>query len=73
MWGYVKSKVYESASTSLVYLKQRIQEAFTDITPEMLGSVRQSCATRFEQCISEDGFQFEQQRQMRKLLTEDSS
>lgn len=59
LWGYVKSKVYETEPLNLQDLEDRIRNAFATITPEMLQNVRRSLEERLEECIDADGGHFE--------------
>uniref|UniRef100_A0AC34FPT4 DUF4817 domain-containing protein n=1 Tax=Panagrolaimus sp. ES5 TaxID=591445 RepID=A0AC34FPT4_9BILA len=56
LWGYVKSKVYAVPIRDLEHLKERIVDAFVDLTPEM---IRRACLQgverRLRKCIDVNG------------------
>uniref|UniRef100_A0A914ZC01 Transposase n=1 Tax=Panagrolaimus superbus TaxID=310955 RepID=A0A914ZC01_9BILA len=55
-WGYIKSKVYAVPIRDVEHLKERIVDAFIDLTPEM---VRRACLSgvehRLRKCIEVNG------------------
>jgi len=59
VWGYIKGRVYDTAPDDAEDLKRRIREAFTTITPDMLGEVRRNQDQRFADCLTADGGHFE--------------
>lgn len=59
LWGYIKHLVYMEQPRNMDHLKQRICEAFTSITPEMLGRVRLDVIKRLELCIARQGAHIE--------------
>lgn len=52
--------MYATEPTSVADLRNRIQIACTDITPETLINVQQGVVHRFQACIACDGGNFEQ-------------
>lgn len=60
LWGYLKSKVYETQPASLEELRQRITYECQRITPEVLQNVRQSFQSRLYHCMEVQGGHFEQ-------------
>jgi hypothetical protein len=53
LWGYIKSKVYEGCNQlTKEQLKNKIQECFTNLTPNMLISVMREFQERIEKCIA---------------------
>lgn len=58
-WGFIKSEVYRTEATTRDDMKERIRQAFRQITPQMLQNVRRSFAERLHKCISENGRHFE--------------
>lgn len=59
IWGYVKGLVYREPATTRENMRQRIQEAFASITPEMLQNCQRSFIDRLRICLREDGQTFE--------------
>jgi len=59
LWGYLKDKVYEQQSKSLIDLKERITAACRTVTTTMLKSVIDSIIQRYEKCLENDGGHFE--------------
>lgn len=59
LWGFVKSKVYDTPPTTAEDMQQRIVAAFREITPQMLNNVEQSFKKRIRLCIDENGRHFE--------------
>uniref|UniRef100_A0A8D9AAQ2 Histone-lysine N-methyltransferase SETMAR n=1 Tax=Cacopsylla melanoneura TaxID=428564 RepID=A0A8D9AAQ2_9HEMI len=60
LWGYLKSKVYETPPNDIQDLKNRITNACRTITPGMLRNVRQEFVNRLHICREQAGSQFEQ-------------
>jgi transposase len=59
LWGYLKSRVYDSRPRTIEDLKNNIIEECKKITPEMLRNSRNSWEMRLKHCIAADGEQFE--------------
>lgn len=59
LWGYLKSKVYQSRPNNLEELKERIRTEIAQITPEVLENVREEFTARLSNCIIAEGHQFE--------------
>jgi hypothetical protein len=59
LWGYIKSKVYETPPTSQDDLKARITTACADIPGDVVQSALESVAYRAQMCLGEDGQHFE--------------
>jgi hypothetical protein len=51
LWGYVKSKVYETRPANTDHLKQRIRECTQGIPKEMLQRVMTAFLSRLQECI----------------------
>lgn len=60
LWSFIKNKVYATPPTSLADLKQKIINAFTTVTVDMLENVQQTVMKRIEKCITVNGDHFEQ-------------
>lgn len=60
LWGFIKNKVYATPPNSLADLKQKIINAFTTVTVDMLENVQQTMMNRIELCITVNGDHFEQ-------------
>lgn len=58
-WGKIKSAIYRHPVHNLEALELRIQEALTEITPEMLQASIDNLIVRAECCIAMNGEQFE--------------
>jgi hypothetical protein len=54
LWGYVKSKVYETCPANIDDLKQRIRECTQGIPKEML-RVTTAMPSRLQECIERHG------------------
>jgi len=50
LWGYLKTKVFETRPRTIVDLKQRIQDEVAAIPVEMLREVMNSFRSRLEEC-----------------------
>lgn len=59
LWGYLKSKVYQSRPNDREELKERIRTEIAQITPEVLVNVRDEFIARLSHCIIAEGHQFE--------------
>lgn len=59
LWGFIKSKVYETSPTTPDDMRQRIVRAFQEITPEILRNVQNSLQKRFLLCSEQNGQHFE--------------
>ena len=55
LWGYVKSKVYETRPANIDDLKQRIRECTQGIPKEMLQRVMTAFPSRLQECIERHG------------------
>lgn len=57
LWGFIKSKVYEKPieNDDITELSIRIQQAFTEIMPEMLEEVAKAYKERLKLVVKEDG------------------
>ena len=62
LWGFVKSKVYKTQPTTIEELKQRIRDAFAEITVEMRQKTILAYRERLEQVIENDGGHVEVQQ-----------
>lgn len=60
LWGFVKNKVYASSPTTAEDMKERITNAFREITPDILVNVDNIFKRRMRMCIQENGRHFEQ-------------
>lgn len=59
LWGYIKGIVYNTPPTTPDNLKQRIREAFLNVSPRMLANVAESFRKRICLCLESDGRHFE--------------
>lgn len=59
LWGFVKDKVYSSPPTTINDMKNRITQAFRDISPEMLANVDECFKKRIRLCAHHNGRHFE--------------
>jgi len=55
LWGYVKSKAYETFPANIDDLKQRILECIQGISQEMLQLVMTNFPWRLQECIERHG------------------
>ena len=55
LWGYVKSKVYETRPVNIDYLKRRILECIQRISKEMLKRVITAFPLRLQECTERHG------------------
>jgi hypothetical protein len=55
LWGYLKSKVYDTRPANLDDLKTRIHEEIENIPVEMLQWIMRRFTTRLWQCVQSDG------------------
>ena len=55
LWGYLKSKVFQTRPATTQELKERIQTEIRAITPVVLRRVSENLRTRFAQCVRENG------------------
>ena len=60
LWGYVKSKVYQTKPADLNELKARIQQVFDEMPQEMIARAMESYRRRLERCIQVNGKSVEQ-------------
>ena len=59
LWGYIKSEVYDSQPNNMDELKTRIQNAFGDVTREMLRNSMVLFQNRLNLVIQSNGRQAE--------------
>ena len=59
IWGFVKERVMAVAPTKPDDMKERIRQACTDITPQLLAEVRRSFYQRINKCLQVEGHHFE--------------
>jgi hypothetical protein len=55
LWGYVKSKVYETLPANIDVLKQRIRKCVEGVPEEMLQHVMTSFSSRVRECVERRG------------------
>ncbi|XP_039280434.1 uncharacterized protein LOC120350562 [Nilaparvata lugens] len=55
LWGYLKSKVFETRPATIQNLKMRITQEIRAITPEVLRRVSENFSSRLRQCVQNDG------------------
>jgi len=55
LWGYLKSRVYQTRPQDLEDLKARIRQEIAAITPEMLIKVFKNFVQRLNNCVSHNG------------------
>lgn len=60
VWGFIKNKVYCTLSNTLEELRNKIQLAAQEITPDMLRKSRNNLLHRAQICINQNGGHFEQ-------------
>lgn len=61
VWGYIKNKVYyDGIPNDLNQLRDRIINAFNNITPQMVSASIAQMTDRIDLCIQEEGGHFEQ-------------
>ena len=59
LWGYLKTKVFETKPRTIADLKQRIQDEVAAIPVEMLREVMNSFRSRLEECVCWNGSHLE--------------
>ena len=59
LWGYLKTKVFETKPRTIADLKQRIQDEVAAIPVEMLREVMNSFRFRLEECVHQNGSHLE--------------
>lgn len=59
LWGHIKTIVYRTSVDSEEELQERILEAMTSVTPEMLAKARQNLIRRAKMCVRMEGGHFE--------------
>ena len=59
LWGTIKEYVYRTPINNVQELRDRIDEAFATITPEMLQRSRENLIRRAQLCIEMNGGHFE--------------
>lgn len=60
VWGFIKGKVYATPPPNSDEVRNRINAAVLEITPQKLERVMQTIPQRLQLCLQTDGFQFEQ-------------
>ena len=58
LWGYLKSKVFETRPATIQDLKVWIQKEIRAITPAVLRRVSENFRSRLTQCLQNDGRHF---------------
>ena len=59
LWGFVKERVMAVAPTTPEEMKERIRQACTEITPQMMAEVRRYFHQRINKCLQVEGHHFE--------------
>jgi len=59
LWGYLKTKVFETKPRNIADLKQRIQHEVAAIPVEMLREAMNSFRSRLEECVRRTGSHLE--------------
>ena len=59
LWGYIKNNVYSQKIRALNHLKNRINEAMTTITEEMLTNIWREVEYRLDICRATKGAHIE--------------
>jgi len=59
LWGYLKTKVFETKPRTITDLKQRIQDEAAAIPVEMLREIMKSFTSRIEECVRRNGSHLE--------------
>ena len=59
LWGYIKSKVYETRPYDLPTIKERNKNACASVTPDILSDVGQACVERWFDCYEHGGAHIE--------------
>lgn len=59
LWGHVKNVIYREPVNTEEELRNRIQEAFATITPQMITDSKLSLLRRARLCLEMDGGHFE--------------
>ena len=59
LWGYLKDKVYATKPTTVAELREAIEHECTQIPRELFHNVCNSIAWRCQQCLDQNGRQFE--------------
>ncbi|GFQ83400.1 uncharacterized protein TNCT_269741 [Trichonephila clavata] len=62
LWGYLRDKVYLQKPATVVQLRATIEHACTNIPRELFHHVCYSIASRCQQCLEQNGHQFENMR-----------
>lgn len=57
LWGTLKDKMFPNLYESLEELRNRIEEAFEEITPQMLENTQRRAIQRFQKCIDVEGLE----------------
>ncbi len=55
LWGYLKDIVFQTPPTTIVELRERIEEACEEVTEEMCRKACRSVIHRFRDCLNRDG------------------
>lgn len=59
LWGFVKNSVYQTPPTTSADMKERIRDAFRQVTHDMLINVQHSFTERIQLCLQQNGDVFE--------------
>lgn len=59
LWGHVKSIVYREPVNTEAELRDRLQEAFQTVTPDMINNSQASLIRRAQLCVQMNGRNFE--------------
>ena len=59
LWGYVKTEVFKTPVTSLQHLKDRITQAFAQVTVHMLDKTWKELLRQFKMLTDNGGSHFE--------------
>ena len=55
LWGYLKSIVFQTPPSTIMELRERIEEACEEVTEEMCRKACRSVVHRFHDCLNNDG------------------
>lgn len=55
LWGFLSNLVYQTRSTSIQELQNKIEEAIDNVTVQMLQRVQINFMNRMQKCIEENG------------------
>ena len=59
LWGYLKTKVFETKPRTIADLKERIQDEVAAVPVEMLREIMKSFTSRLEECVRRNGSHLE--------------